>query len=218
MEKVQGKRVKVYDILNAGPRNRFTVSDCLVSNCHGIGFGMGVKKLYDMNKESFTSVKEAENIRGIMKTLFPQIFAFQDKIVAQAHRDKKLVSPFGYVRRFYEAMVMKPGYASLVKGEDAEKVIAFLPANTAFAIKKEAMIRLEQQGANDRFCLFNEVHDSLMYEPLESEIELAYRTIVYEMTKPVMELADPILCPDGLVVEAEISYGPSWKELKEVKL
>lgn len=33
----------VYDILNAGPRHRFTVSDCLVSNC---GYGMGANKFH----------------------------------------------------------------------------------------------------------------------------------------------------------------------------
>ncbi len=37
----QARRVKVYDIVNAGPRHRFTVSGRLVHNC---GFGMGWSK------------------------------------------------------------------------------------------------------------------------------------------------------------------------------
>ena len=39
-------KVRVYDILNAGPRRRFTVSDVLVFNCVlGLGYGTGAAKL-----------------------------------------------------------------------------------------------------------------------------------------------------------------------------
>ena len=39
---------KVYDIVNAGPRHRFTVSEHLVSNCHfGILFGIGKANLFE---------------------------------------------------------------------------------------------------------------------------------------------------------------------------
>jgi DNA polymerase I-like protein with 3'-5' exonuclease and polymerase domains len=42
----ESKTAKVYDILNAGPRNRFTVSGVLVSNCSlGMMYGMGKNKL-----------------------------------------------------------------------------------------------------------------------------------------------------------------------------
>jgi DNA polymerase len=38
-----GRKVRLYDILNAGPNNRFTVSDCLVHNC-GYGGSVGALK------------------------------------------------------------------------------------------------------------------------------------------------------------------------------
>ena len=42
----RASKKKVYDILNAGPRNRFTVSGVLVSNCSlGMMYGMGKQKL-----------------------------------------------------------------------------------------------------------------------------------------------------------------------------
>ena len=37
------RKARVYDILNAGPRNRFTVSDCLAHNC-GYGGSVGALK------------------------------------------------------------------------------------------------------------------------------------------------------------------------------
>lgn len=207
----QTKRmVKVYDILNAGPRHRFTVSNLLLSNCHGIGFGMGARKLYDMNKGSFKNMREAEQVRDVMRGLFPEVFKFQDAIVEQAHRDKKLVSPFGYVRRFWEAMTYKPG-KGLVGGEDAEKVKAYLPANTAFAVKKNAMLRLERSGANEKFSLFNEIHDSLKYMPRIEDVDECIKVVVGEMTRPVDKLG-------GLVCGVEVKLGPSWGELEEVRL
>lgn len=145
-----------------------------------------------------------------MRGLFPEVFKFQDKIVEQAHRDKKIITPFGYVRRFWEAMTYKPG-KGLVAGEDAEKVKAYLPANTAFAVKKCAMIRLEGLGANERFGLFNEVHDSLMYMPIADELEECIKVVVGEMTRPVPELG-------GLTCGVEVKYGPSWGETEEWKL
>lgn len=39
------EKVRVYDLLNAGPRHRFTVSGVLVSNCLSLIYGTGAKKL-----------------------------------------------------------------------------------------------------------------------------------------------------------------------------
>ena len=41
-------RARVYDIVNAGPRHRFTVSDKLVSNCLGLGYGAGAAGFVEM--------------------------------------------------------------------------------------------------------------------------------------------------------------------------
>jgi len=38
---------RVYDILNAGPRHRFTVEGKLVHNCLGLGYQMGAPKFFD---------------------------------------------------------------------------------------------------------------------------------------------------------------------------
>lgn len=43
------RKVKVYDILNAGPRHRFTVSDVLVHNC-GYGGGVNALKAFGADK------------------------------------------------------------------------------------------------------------------------------------------------------------------------
>ena len=53
-------KVKVYDILNAGPRNRFTVSGKLVHNC---GYGGGIQALKNMGADKMgLSDSELKNI------------------------------------------------------------------------------------------------------------------------------------------------------------
>lgn len=219
LEKVQpANKSKVYDIVNAGPRHRFTVSGILCGNCHGVNFGLGAKKMYEMNKDSFTSQKEAQEIKELFFSLFPEIRKFQEDIVDLAHREKKLISPYGYVRRFWEAKVWDARSRGLKNGEDAEKAIAFLPANTAFAIKKEAMLRLEDIGANEEYWLFNEVHDSMMFEIPKHRLDEAVHVIYREMTRPVMKLQHPTLAPEGLVCEVEVQVGESWGEVETVQI
>lgn len=184
--------------------------------CHSIGFGAQANGIYEKNEDSFSGRKEVEALRDLYFQTFPAILKYQKDIVRRAHEEKKLVSPFGYVRRFYEAMTLKNGVLS--NGEQASEVIAFFPANTAFGIKKEAILALESSGWNERFCFFNEVHDSLMYEPLENEIELAAKVVAAEMTKPCPLLTHPTICPNGLVCDVEVSWGPSWGELEEYKI
>ena len=52
--------MKVYDILNAGPRHRFTVSDVLVHNC-GYGGGVGALKAFGADKMGLTE-EETQDI------------------------------------------------------------------------------------------------------------------------------------------------------------
>ena len=101
----------------------------------------------------------------------------------------------------------------MVNGEDAEKIIAFLPANTAFSIKKEAMLRLEAIGANHKYCLVNEVHDSLVYEVREEDLDEMMEVVRREMTRPVMRLANEQF-PEGFIPVVEIKVGKSWDKME----
>ncbi len=62
----------------------------------------------------------------------------------------------------------------MVPGDDAEACIAFLPANDAFGHIKDAMLRLEAQGWNERARLINQIHDALMFEIPDNLMDEAY--------------------------------------------
>ncbi len=56
------------------------------------------------------------------------------------------------------------------------------------------------------------------YEPREQDLDEALKVIYREMTRPVKRLTHPILAPEGLICEVEVSYGPSWKEQTTVEI
>ena len=59
------RTVRTYDLLNAGPRRRFTVAGRLASNCFGLIYGAGWKKLY--------AVMVAERNKATGELLFPNV-------------------------------------------------------------------------------------------------------------------------------------------------
>jgi len=54
----KSQRARVYDILNAGPRHRFTVSNVLVSNCYGSGVA-NTASLLGVSKDKAIEFREA---------------------------------------------------------------------------------------------------------------------------------------------------------------
>lgn len=68
------RKIKVYDILNAGPRHRFTVSDVLVHNC-GYGGGVGALKAFGADKMGL-SEEEMQDIVAQWRAASPSIPRF----------------------------------------------------------------------------------------------------------------------------------------------
>lgn len=70
-------------------------------------------------------------------------------------------------------------------------------------------------SALDRFNFINTIHDSLVFEPWEDEVELCVREVTRAMETPCKVLADKKVCPEGLVVGVEASVGENWSEWEE---
>jgi DNA polymerase len=68
------KRYRVYDIINAGPRHRFTVSDVLVHNC-GYGGGVAALKAFGADKMGLTE-EEMQTIVTQWRAASPTIPRF----------------------------------------------------------------------------------------------------------------------------------------------
>ena len=66
--------VRVYDIINAGPRHRFTVSNVLVHNC-GYGGGIGAMKAFGADKLGMTEEEMQETV-DLWRESSPRICEF----------------------------------------------------------------------------------------------------------------------------------------------
>jgi hypothetical protein len=148
-----------------------------------------------------------------MIELFPDVAKWQRDTVQEAADEGKLATRFGAIRWFREAMRWDHRSQRMVYGDQAEQAIAFRPANDAFGHCRWVMHNMADRGLDERYSLFNNVHDSLEHEPL---VELANECV--REIKLEMERASPVLIsklvPGGLAVEAEAAVGDSMADLK----
>lgn len=160
----------------------------------------------------------AKELRGLLERLFPEVFRWQQKIRAQAHRDGYLVSRYGGIRWFHNVYEFDSKRGVDVPGEDAEAAIAFFVQNDAFGKIREAMLEIGQLGLDSKYNLCNSVHDSLVFDCPADLVDEAAKSIKFIMEKPATMLKHPILCPEGLACGVEVSAGLTWKDLKEMHI
>jgi uracil-DNA glycosylase len=181
----------------------------------GAQFGMQANTLWKNNEELIHSKAEAQKLLNLLDSLFPKVKKYKVDIVRLAHSQKCLVSKFGYVRRFWEAMKWDSQVGGWIKGAQAEQAMAFLPANDAFGHKKEAMLTLRSLGLDEKYGLINEIHDSLVFCCLDRFAEECCYDVKRIMEAPSKVLVSPEV-PDGLAVEVEIKMGRNWAEMEEI--
>lgn len=177
---------------------------------HGLGFGMGVQKLYVMNEDKFESLAEAKRIHGIVKAKFPKIFAWQAEIRNLAHAQRKLVTEFGCVRRFYDIFRWDYVRGCWRPGDQAEECIAFPPSNLAHCHIKLAMMRMNSKGWLDRYNLVNFIKDSLVFECPNILVDECIDNVRSELEAPSSVLVDPEVAPTGFWVGADVELGNDW--------
>lgn len=189
--------------------------------CHGVNFGLGVNKMYEMNQESFESLGQARQMRELIERLFPEVFTWQERVRQQAHQQGYLKNRFGMIRWFYEVYA-PDGRGGWKSGEQGEQALAFLPASEAFGNIRESMKELERRGLFDRWEGVSTVHDSLIFLVESDQLEQHMAEVYPVLHAPSKVLIDAELAPGGLVVDVECSASRvedrSWAALEEVRI
>jgi len=183
----------------------------------GIGYGMGVQKLYDMNREYFDDLSQAKRLRGMIEALFPKVFRWQARVKEQAHQQGYLRNAFGAIRWFYEVQA-PDGRGGMKPGDQAEEAVAFLPASLAFGDMRELMKEVARRGLDEKWEQVNTVHDSLVYLVAPERLEEHCCEMYPVLKAPSKVLVDAEMAPGGLVVDVEANAGQNWAEMKEVSL
>jgi hypothetical protein len=127
-------------------------------------------------------------------------------------------NPFGYVHHFYNVLdwekINGEWYSS--KGEDAKRLVSFLPQSTAAAIIKQAAKRL-YYDYNDTIghTLRLLIHDSVLGESREDSIQQCLELSQQVMESPIPELPlDPTWnMGEFLTINTEAKVGRSWGEM-----
>jgi DNA polymerase len=120
---LQGKKsanhVRVFDLLNAGPRHRFATAASIVSNC---GYGMGATKY---TSYAHVEMEEAEAVIKGFRANNPKITQFWrrlDNLISSAARDKSkhlsIEMPTGDTLQYFTVRPKKGGYEGFVTKGD----------------------------------------------------------------------------------------------------
>lgn len=185
----------------------------------GIGFGMGIRRLFFENRDSFTSESEARKLMDLIRSLFPEVFAWQDRIVQEAKKGY-LISKWGAVRRMLDVTRWQMGSDGWkeVAGKGAEKAKAFLPANDAHGMLRWKLLEMHKRGWLERYELVNIVHDAVVFHPKEELAEECVHQVGRFMLEPVMQLADEVVAPGGFACGAEASIGKTLAALTHIEI
>ncbi len=169
----------------------------------GLIYGMSP---YGLTRTTDLTLAEAENFVKEYFREFPGVKAWLDKTRLDATRKGYVETLLGR-KRYFPALAAGTNY--MVRQREEREAINAPVQGTAADIIKLAMIRLpdalEKEGLKTRMIL--QVHDELIFEVPEEELEQAMRVVTEEMEN-AFELSVP------LVTEARV--GSNWGELTVV--
>jgi hypothetical protein len=179
-------------------------------------------------------LKLVQKVMGVYFELFPEIRTWHrqlcESVDGQRKREEVDVdspvelgvcyarNPFGYVHRFYHVLdwekIDGKWYSSF--GEDAKRLVSFLPQSTAAAIIKKTAKRLyyERPWVGETIRLL--IHDEIFGEAREQELERCLRESQEVMEMPHQELPlDPAWgMGEYLSIGTEAKSGRVWSEMR----
>jgi DNA polymerase I-like protein with 3'-5' exonuclease and polymerase domains len=190
-----GVLMPVYDLMNAGPRHRFTVEGKVVSNC----YGMGAEKLvlYAMQAYGIAlKLEDAEKFRERYFEGYAGVRAWHRRMLAQGKRTGISRTLSGRIR-YLEENAHNEILNTPVQGSGADGLKAALPI---------VYERLKKYGG--RAKLVHMVHDEIVIET--DDVPDEPEAIKTDLEDGMKEGMQPFLPDVPVVVEG--AYGPSWAE------
>jgi hypothetical protein len=174
------------------------------------------------------------NVMGVYFELFPEIRQWHRELTHRVDGTKRRRSedgdgvpvdpwtlgvcyarnPFGYTHRFYDVLHWSKVNGEWVSefGEDAKRLVSFLPQSTAAAIIKQAAKRLYYEFPWVGETLRLLIHDSILGETPERDLGTCLRVSDQVMSAPIPELPlDPTWgMGEFLSIGTEAKSGQSW--------
>jgi DNA polymerase-1 len=199
----QTRCVKVYDLLNAGPRHRFTVSGKIVSNSYCLSPP-------GLSRQAKIPMEEAEQFMTMFFKRYAGIVEFRKRMWARAREEHgRVINLFGR-RRLVPAILSPDSYE---RGRGERQLIGSLIQGTAAELTKESLVRIDagcrRMGWPVR--LVNTVHDEI-----QMDIPTALLPEVARLVKAEMERY-PEFAPIPIKVEGAVAT-KTWADKTEYKI
>lgn len=154
----------------------------------------------------FLSTKQEAELRHNTHQRFPGIKLYQSGVQQALRKNRILKTAKGMKRYFF----------SKLDSNTFRRAYAFLPQCTVAEITNDAIITMEPQIRElDGFVLL-QVHDSVLVEVPERNVQTAYEIIRQAMIQPI-EVYPFFGASDTMMIQVDAKIGTHWGELKEWK-
>jgi DNA polymerase I-like protein with 3'-5' exonuclease and polymerase domains len=206
---------------------------------HGSNYMMTPRKMSYEYPETFPTTAKAATLQGLYFDIFPEIKRWHLDLTARVDGTKRRRSdggeeidpwtlgvcyarnPFGYTHRFYNVLdweaIEYEGKTEWISsfGEDAKRLVSFLPQSTAAAIIKRATKRIWYDFPWVGQSLRLLIHDEIFGEADDKELETCLEVSRLVMEEPIPELPlDPAWgMGTHLAIGTEAKVGKSWASM-----
>jgi hypothetical protein len=203
---------------------------------HGSNYMMTPRKMQYEYPETFPTVAEAYKLQGLYFDIFPEIRQWHSDLCSRVDGTKLRSSvdvervdpwtlgvcharnPFGYTHRFYNVLdweaIEYEGKTEWVSsfGDDAKRLVSFLPQSTAAAIIKRATKRIWYDFPWIGQTLRLLIHDEIFGETKEEDLDQCLEISRVVMEEPIPELPlDPSWgMGEYLSIGTEPKVGKTW--------
>jgi hypothetical protein len=205
-QKEEENFAKVYDLVNAGPRHRFTVSGKIVSNCNFlIAYGGGHTTLAE---NLSIEIELAKDLMSRTFALYSRVQPWQNEVIHFAETHGYSQTAYGN-RRHVSKDIHSPDKSKRLRmqRQAVNAVIQSSAADILKVVRQEMFNRRlrEKYHMEAVYPIYDELTASI---PVEAAAEYAF-----EM-REIMELTPPgyptyMMC--------ELSIGPTWGNQTELK-
>jgi len=168
---------------------------------YGLSYGMGARYLgHNIN----VSTEVAQEYIDEFFKMIPATKQWIDGIKTEILTKHKLVSPFGYVRRF-------PFINRVNRKKILKEGMSFLPQNIVSNMTLETANRMTEMGYGHMIRLL--VHDEIVFEVPHSDYMFYARSI-----KTLMEEIGTKIFENYIPATVDLAIGYKWGECKETKV
>jgi uracil-DNA glycosylase family 4 len=195
----------------------------------GNQLGLGKRKLYWQNRTfiddqgvrqiGIESERRAKYLQDMLASLFPKVDAYKKWLIEQAHLKSYLMTLYGGIRWFYDAMRWDYKNKCLKNSSEAEAAISHPVQGNAFGhIHSEFIDMAENSEILEEHWFANQIHDSGIFFPEIGKRDKCIEEVLKFMLKPDKVLSHPLLAPNGLVLGVEImgsGEGGNWANWHE---